>query len=118
MRAGSAAAGCRPDAAGSRSGCGTDKEARGSPLSDRLLVAVHPDGELPGGRLRLAQLELGVGNESLVVEPVQEVTVVLGEPDDGCPRSGRQLGERGKIAVLGLLDVRVHGPAVGAAVGI
>src|SRR3989440_3519747 len=96
----------------------TDEQAGGGLLRDRALVAVQADGELFRGGLRLAHLDLGAGHEALVVEPVQQVAVVLGEPDDLRAGPGRQVGERRELAVLGLLEVGVDRPAVRAAVGV
>src|SRR6185312_15592803 len=88
-----------------------DEEAGGGLLGDRLLAAVQTHRELLGRRLRLAHLDRRAGHEALVVEPVQQVAVVLGEADDLGARPGLQVGERRELAVLGLLEVGVDGPA-------
>ena len=46
------------------------------------------------------------GTRPFVVEPVQELAVVLGQPDDRRPRSRCEIRERREVSVLGLLDVR------------
>ncbi|HEX6489984.1 MAG TPA: adenylate/guanylate cyclase domain-containing protein [Gaiellaceae bacterium] len=98
------------------SGSGPDEEPGGRLLADRLLRAVDPDRELARGRLRRAELELRARNEALVVEPVQELAVVLGQADDRGVDRRLEVGERGQIAVLGALGVGIDGPAVRAAV--
>src|SRR2546423_3917044 len=95
-----------------------DEEPLGSLLRNRALVAVQADRELLRGRLCLAHLDLGAGHEALVVEPVQQVAVVLGEADDLRVRARSQIGQRAQLAVLGLLELRVDRPAVRAAVGV
>src|SRR5512146_3110721 len=57
-------------------------------LAHRLLDAADADGHL--ARRLLQQLELGARGEPLVVEPVQQLAVVLGEPDDGRVAAGRE----------------------------
>ena len=94
-----------------------EKSGRGT-VADRAVAAGDVDDHLAGRRLGGANLDLGSRDETLVVEPVQEIPVVLREPDDGCARAGLEVGERRKLAVLGLLDRRVDGPAVRAAIGI
>src|SRR3989442_23975 len=59
-----------------------DEEPGGGLFADRLLAAVDRDTELSRGRFGGAQLERRAGDKSLVVEPVQQVAVVLGEADD------------------------------------
>ena len=91
----------RPAAAVERS-AGPDEEARGGLLADRLLVAVEPHAELAGGRLGARRARCSApGHEALVVEPVQQVAVVLGEADDRrarararAPRAARARGSR------------------------
>src|SRR5579859_5238844 len=109
---------CSSSATAPRSSGGPDKEPGGGLLADRSLVAVQPYGELARSRLGRAHLELLAGHEPLVVEPVQEVAVVLGEPDDGGPPAGRDVAERREVAVLLLLERRVDRPAVRAALGV
>ena len=95
------------------------EEAGGGLLADRLLVAVQAHGELAGGRLRLAHLDLGPGHEALVVEPVQELAVVLGEADDrrACvPAASAESGASSRFSACS--NVRVDRPAVRAAVGV
>src|SRR5438034_1097027 len=74
------------------SGAPDEQPGRGL-LADRSLTAVQPHGDLTRGGVGIADLELRTGNESLVVEPVQQVAVVLGEANDRRPLSGVQLGE-------------------------
>src|SRR5207248_10392648 len=59
-----------------------DEEARSGLLADRLLGAVELHTELTCGRLGRAQLDLYARDEPFVVEPVQQVAVVLCEPHD------------------------------------
>jgi hypothetical protein len=49
---------------------------------------------------------------------VQELAVVLRQPDDRRVRAGLELVERRELAVLGLLEVGVDRPSVRAAVGV
>jgi hypothetical protein len=49
---------------------------------------------------------------------VQQVAVMLGEADDRGPRARLEVRERGELLVLLLLEVRVNGPAVRAALGM
>ena len=46
------------------------------------------------------------GHEALVVEPVQEIAVVLGEADDLAVAADRELREGDELGVLGLLELR------------
>jgi len=48
---------------------------------------------------------------------MQEVAVVLREPDDRRARSGFEIRERGQVLVLRLLDVGIDRPSMGAAFG-
>ena len=94
----------------------SDEEAGGGLLRDRPLAdLLDRDRELIRGRLGGAHEDARAGHEALVVEPVQEVAVVLGQADDRRPRPGRQRRERRELGVLRLLDRRVDGPAVRAA---
>ncbi len=74
--------------------------------------------ELARRRLRLSQLELRPRHEALVVEPVQELAVVLREADDRRPAPGLELGQRGELGVLRLLEGGVDRPAVRTALGV
>ena len=93
-----------------------DVDPVGGALADRALAAVEGDGQLSGGRLGGHDGDLGAWDEPLVVEPVQEVAVVLGEPDDPPVAADLELCERDELGVLGLLELRVDRPAVRAAV--
>ena len=97
---------------------GPHEQAGRGLLGDRLLVAVQPHRQLLGRRLRLAHLDVGARDETLVVEPVQKLAVVLGQADDRGARARLELGQRRELAVLGLFEVGVDRPAVGAAVGM
>src|SRR6266511_4855968 len=85
------------------------KEPGGGLLADRLLAAADLDRELAGGGLHLAQLDLRSRHEPLVVEPVQELAVVLGEANDRGPLARLELGQRRQLRILGLLEGRVDG---------
>src|SRR5215211_5498561 len=61
------------------SGGNAHVQTLGSLLRDRALVGSEHDLELAGGRLRLAHLHLRARHVALVVEPVEEVAVVLGQ---------------------------------------
>ncbi len=72
-------------------------DRRGKPRTKSPAAAFSPiafstppmrDAELARRRLGRAQLDLGAGHEALLVEPVQEVSVVLGEADDRRARAG------------------------------
>src|SRR5437868_2446644 len=89
-----------------------DEEAGGGLLGDRALVAVQADRDLVRGRLRRAHDDARAGHEALVVEPVQELAVVLREPDDGRCRPGLERRERRELPVLRLLDLGIDRPAV------
>ena len=67
--------------------------------------------------MRLPDLDQRSGDKTLVVEPVQKVAVVLGEPHDLGRPAGCELGQRDELAVLGLLDAGIDRPAVWAALG-
>ena len=96
-----------------------DEQPRGGLLADRPLAdLLDRHRELIRRRLGGAHEDARARHEALVVEPVQEVAVVLGEADDRRPRSGRQRRERRELGVLGLLDRRVDGPAVRAALRV
>ena len=76
---------------------------RGRPRPSRRSRARCPAEqhlELPRRRLRLADDDLRAGRESLVVEPVQELAVVLGEPDDLRLAADFEVGERRQLLVL------------------
>ena len=81
-------------------------------------AAVDADAELARGGLGRAQLDGGARHETLVVEPVQEIAVVLGETHDRGARAGLEVGQRLELAVLDLLEVRVDRPAVRTAVRV
>jgi hypothetical protein len=49
---------------------------------------------------------------------VEEVAVVLREPDDRRPRARLEVGQRRKLLVLALLEVGIDRPAVRAAVRV
>ena len=71
---------------------GPDEQAGGGLLGDRALAVVRrrsASRELPRRRLRGAIDDLRPRHEALVVEPVQELAVVLGEPDDRRARARR-----------------------------
>src|SRR5215207_7806611 len=57
-----------------------DVQPGGGLLADRALRAGEVDLELPGGGLRLADHDPRPRRETLVVEPMQELAVVLGQP--------------------------------------
>src|SRR6476646_5453973 len=92
-----------------------DEQTGGRALADLALVAVQPDGELARRRLRVADLDLRAGNEPVVIEPVQQLAVMLGEPDDRRPVAGSERRERGQLEVLARLELGVDRPAVRAA---
>ena len=94
----------------------TSPSAAFSPIDFSTPPTRH--AQLAGGRLRGAQLDDRAGREALVVEPVQEVAVVLGEAHDRRARPGLERRQRLELAVLGLLDVGIDRPAVRAAVGM
>src|SRR5919205_1271858 len=98
-----------------RLGRAPHEQAGGRLLADGARRAVQPHRELSRRGLRGLELDLRAGGEALVVEPVQEVAVVLGEADDRRARAGLELGERRQLRVLGLLDGGIDGPAVRAA---
>src|SRR5947208_3673146 len=91
-------------------------QAGGGLLGDRLLRALQRHRQLAGGRLRISNLDLAPRHEALVVEPVQEVAIVLRKADNRRPRPRAEVGERGQLVVLGLLDGRINRPAVRATV--
>ena len=67
----------------SRRGRASTKRPGGGFLADRLLAAVRPrTRNWPAAGSRRSQLDDSAGDEALVVEPVQELAVVLGEPHD------------------------------------
>src|SRR5205814_10440837 len=73
---------------------GPDEQPRGGLLADRLLAPVDSDGELACGGLGGLELELCARRQSLVVEPVEKLAVVLGQPDDRRLRGRLEVGER------------------------
>src|SRR5690242_19567567 len=77
-----------------------DEQPGGRALADLALVAVQPDGELAGGRLRVADLDLCAGNEPVVVKPVQQLAVMLGAPDDRRPVAGGERREGSQLEIL------------------
>ena len=77
-----------------------------------------PHAELARGRLGRMQLDLGARHEALLVEPVQQVAVVLGQADDRGVRARREPGQRRELVVLGHLEVGIDRPAVRAALGM
>src|SRR5206468_7845670 len=87
-------------------------------FTDRLIFPLPANGEMAGHRLCVANLDLRSGHEPLVVEPVQELSVVLGEPHDRRLRRSLERRERGQLVVLGLLDRGVDRPAVRAALRV
>src|SRR5262249_59592664 len=101
-RGGSVAGGRRERGCRARDGLSRrpDEQPRGGLLPDRLLGAVDPYRELAGGGLSRLELELGSRGQALVVEPVQELAVVLGEPDDRRLGGGLQVGERLQLGRL------------------
>ena len=62
-----------------------DEQAGGGLVRDRTLVAVHAYLELACGRGCRRELDRRARDEPLVVEPVQQIAVVLGEPHDRRP---------------------------------
>src|SRR2546430_3312589 len=97
--------------AGSELG-GSDEEAGGRFFADRPLLAVQLHRDLARCGLGVTNLDLAAGDEPFLVEPVQQVAVVLRQADDRRVRAGFQIRQRRKVAVLGLLDIRIDGPAV------
>src|SRR3954454_12824101 len=95
-----------------------DEQAAGSALAGCLLDAGAHDAELTRCGLSRAQLDDLAGNEPLVVEPMQELAVMLGEAHDGHRRARGHIRQRLQLAVLRLLEVRVDRPAVRAALGV
>ena len=93
-------------AATNRPGSGllADRAAR-SPLDARA----HSDGSPAVSR----RSTLRSGHEPLVVEPVQEVAVVLGEPHDRRAVAGLEVRERHELAVLDLLGAVSTGQPCG-----
>ena len=83
----------------------------------RSLAAVDCHGDA-APVARLPQLDIGPRHEALVVEPVQQLAVVLGQADDRGARSRFEVGERRQLPVLRLLEGWVHGPAVRAALRV
>ena len=74
--------------------------------------------EAAGSRIRRGQPQLAAGLEPLVVEPVEEIAVVLREPDDGRGLPLFELRQRLQLVVFGLLERGIDRPAVGAALGM
>src|SRR5206468_12177252 len=87
-----------------------DEETGGGLFADRLLALPDLDCELTGCGLHLAQLDLRPRDKALVVEPVQQLAVVLGEADDRCARTGLERSEWRELVVLGLLERGVDRP--------
>ncbi len=78
------------------------------------LAAAQPDDDLPGRRLGVAApRHRRPGHETLVVEPVQQLAVVLGEAHDRRPLARLERGQRRELAVLGLLEVGSTGQPCG-----
>src|SRR6476620_111036 len=101
---------------GSRNLRRSDEEPGGGLLRDRPLAdLLDRDRELIRRRFGAADENARAGHEALVVEPVQEVAVVLREADDRRPRAGLQCRERRELGVLCLLDLGIDRPAVRAA---
>ena len=96
----------------------SDVDAERRALADRALFAiddhVHLARRRPGG----AHLDRRSGRQPLVVEPVEELAVVLGEADDLRLAACLELSERDELGVLCLLHLRLDRPAVRAAVGL
>ena len=65
-----------------------------------------------------SHLDVRARDEALVVEPVQQLAVVLGEPDDRRAAPGVEVGERRQLPVLGLLERGVDGQPCGQRVGM
>ena len=87
-------------------------------LGDRLVVAVRPAHGTAPRPACAVELDRRAGHEALVVEPLQQVAVVLGEAHDRRARAGCERRERLELVVLGLLEDRVDRPAVRAALGV
>ena len=98
----------------------SDEEARRRPSRrDRPLAAVSiATRELTGRRLGGAHVDARARHEALVVEPVQEVAVVLGEADDRRARPGWEVASGASSGFSACSNVRVDGPAVRAAFGM
>src|SRR5262245_43977455 len=99
------------------SGSAAHEEAGRGALTDRPRGALDLDHDLARLGLGAPDLALGAGDEALVVEPVEQRPVVLGEPHDGGTGARLEIGERRQLTVLRLLDGRVDGPAVWTTVG-
>ncbi len=94
-----------------------DVETRCGLVADRAVATAERDLELPRRGLALLHCDPDARHEALVVEPVQQLPVVLGEADDLRALARLKIGERRELTVLGLLEGRVDGPAVGAPIG-
>ena len=70
------------------------EEAVGGLLADCLLSSCDDDAELARGRLGCTQLDLRARDEALVVEPVEEIAVVLREPHDRRVLARLERGQR------------------------
>src|SRR6266487_6246189 len=70
------------------------EEAGGGFFADRPLLAVQSHCDLARGGLRVADLDLAARDEPFLVEPVQEVAVVLRETHDRRVRPGFQIRQR------------------------
>src|SRR5438128_12227716 len=91
--------------------CGPYEEAGGGFFADRPLLAVQSHRDLARGGLRVPDLDLSARDEPFLVEPVQEVAVVLREAHDRRVRAGIQIRQLSQVAVLGLLNVGFDWPA-------
>ncbi len=108
----------RPEAHSDLSGCGPDVQALCVRLLDRARLAVQDDAECAVVVRVLLQGDGGARRKPVVVEPVEELSVVLREPYDLGFAAGGELRERHEERVLGLLDLRLDRPPVGAPVGV
>src|SRR3954447_22107837 len=64
---------------------GADEEAGCGFFANRALLAVQLHRDLARGGLGFPDFDLAARDEALVVEPVQELAVVLRQPDDRRP---------------------------------
>src|SRR4029079_17568293 len=100
-----------------KSGRKADVQALRRLLADLALARVEDDRELARRLVHGAHLDFRPGHVALVVEPVQEVAVVLGEPDDLSRLARGELGEREHALGLSLPALRVarSAPRAGSA---